>query len=149
MQIKLFILLRINERRSWNNWGNKFETLQFTAKIDGKIIGALEIEGAYHIQSFFIRKEFQKMGIGKKLFNYSKYFFINNGIKVNGYSVYASNYAINFYKKLGFIGDGKHLYLEMSYRRTEKVKLMYNIFLRRLNGLWQMRRRKMAPRLKN
>jgi ribosomal protein S18 acetylase RimI-like enzyme len=136
----------INERRSWNSPNYKFATLQFTAKIGGKIIGALEIANADHIQSFFVKKEYQKMGIGKKLFNFSKKFFINNGIKLYGYGVYASNYAINFYKKLGFMGDGKHLYLEISYRRTERVQLMYNIFLRRLTGLWQMRRRNRATR---
>ena len=125
----------IKERRSWNEWGNIFETLQFTAKIDGKIIGALEIADANHIQSFFVRKEFQKMGIGRELFNFSIKYFIDNGIILNGFSVYASNFAINFYKKLGFMGDNKHLYLKMRYRRMDKAKLMYKFLLRRLAGL--------------
>jgi Acetyltransferases len=125
----------ITERRSWNNWVNKFATLQFTAKIDGKIIGALEIANANHIQSFFVRKEFQKRGIGRELFNFSIKYFINNGIKLNGFRVYASNYAINFYKKLGFMGNNKNLYLKMRYRRIEKAKLMYKFLLRRLAGL--------------
>jgi len=134
----------ITERRSWNNWGNKYETLQFTAKIDGKIIGALEIEDANHIQSFFVRKEFQKRGIGRELFNFSIKYFINNGIILNGYSVYASNFAINFYKKLGFMGDSKDLYLKIRYRRTEKAKLMYKLILRRLTGLWTLYRKNKA-----
>jgi len=138
----------IIERRSWNNWGNKFATMQFTAKIGGKIIGALEIENANHIQNFFVKKEYQKMGIGRKLFSFSKKHFINNGIKQNGYSVLSSDFAINFYKKLGFMGDGKHLYLKMRYRRTEKVMLMYKIFLLRLAGLWSPQRRNRALNVK-
>jgi GNAT superfamily N-acetyltransferase len=134
----------ITERRSWNNWGNKYATLQFTAKINGKIIGALEIENTNHIQSFFVRKEFQGMGIGRELFNFSIKYFINNGIKQNGYWVFSSDFAINFYRKLGFMGDGKHLYLKMRYRHTEKVKLMYKIFLLRLTGLWLPRRKNKA-----
>jgi len=130
----------IKERRSWNEWGNIFETLQFTAKIDGKIIGALEIANKRRIQNFFVRKEFHKKGIGRKLFNFSIQYFIKNGIKLSGYIVCASDYAINFYKKLGFIGDGKNLYLNIRYRRSEKVKLMYNIFKRRLSGLLPQRR---------
>jgi GNAT superfamily N-acetyltransferase len=135
----------VTERRGYNNWGNKYATLQFTAKIDGKIIGALEIAHANHIQSFFIRKEFQKMGIGRELFNFSIKYFINNGIILSGFSVYASDYAINFYKKLGFMGDGKHLYLKMRYKRIEKAKLMYNILLRRLTGLRLPRRKSISP----
>jgi len=135
-------------RRNWNNWGNKFETLQFAAKIGGKIIGALEIESANHIQSFFVRKEFQKKGIGRKLFKFSKKYFINNGIILNGYSVYSSDFAINFYKKLGFEGDGKNLYLKMGYKRTEKAKLVYKLFLRRLTGLWSPRSKNKALHIK-
>ena len=125
----------VTERRGYNNWGNKYATLQFTAKIDGKIIGALEIAYTNHIQSFFVRKEFQKMGIGRKLLNFSIKYFINNGIILNGFSVYSSDFAINFYKKLGFMGDNKYLYLKIRYRHTEKAVLMYKFLLRRLAEL--------------
>jgi len=130
----------IKTRRSWNDWREKYSTLNFAAKINGKIIGALEIADADRIQNLFVKKEYQKNGIGKKLFNFSIQYFINNGIKLNGYVVYSSDFAVNFYKKLGFIGDGKDLFLKMRYRRTEKAKLMYNIFKRRLTGLWPVRR---------
>jgi len=80
------------------------------------------------------------MGIGRELFNFAIKYFINKGIILNGFSVYASNFAINFYKKLGFTGNGKRLYLKMRYRRIEKAKLMYNLLLRRLTGLRLLRR---------
>jgi len=136
----------INERRSWNKWGNKYTTIQFAAKIDGKIIGALEIYDAYRIQNLFVKKEFQKKGIGRKLFNFSIQYFINNGIRLYGYFVYSSDFAVNFYKKLGFMGIRKHLYLKMRYKRTEKAKLFFNIFKRRLTGLWTRLGRNKASR---
>jgi GNAT superfamily N-acetyltransferase len=134
----------ILERRSWNTPESKFVTVEFTAKIDGKIIGALEIENANHIQSLFVRKEFQKMGIGRALFYFSIRYFISNGIIPYGFWVYASDYAINFYKKLGFTGDGKHLSLKLRYKRPGKAKLMYNFLLRLLTGLRLYRRWKKA-----
>jgi len=42
------------------------------------------------------------------------------------------------------MGDGKHLYLRMRYRRAEKVKLMYRIFLLRLARLWSPHRKNKA-----
>jgi ribosomal protein S18 acetylase RimI-like enzyme len=131
----------IIERRSWND-RRKYATVNFCAKIDGKIIGALEIADTNHIQNLFIRKEFQKMGIGRELLKFSINFFINKGVKQKGYRVFSSNYAINFYKKLGFMGNGKWLYLKMRYGRAEKAKLMYKFLLRRLAGL-------RLPRLRN
>jgi len=52
----------VTERRGYNNWGNKYATLQFTAKVDGKIIGALEIAHANHIQSFFYPERISENG---------------------------------------------------------------------------------------
>ena len=90
-----------------------FDTVQFAAKHNGKIIGALEVENKEHIQSFFIKKEFQDNGIGKMLLKYSLDFFETNGIAVIGYYVVASDYAINIYKSLGFKGEGKWLHLDI------------------------------------
>jgi GNAT superfamily N-acetyltransferase len=121
----------INVRRS-HNASYKYATLQFTAKYDGKIIGALEVADADHIQSFFVRKEFQKQGVGKKLLFFSIKYFINNGIKLFGYSVSSSKFAVNFYKKLGFEGDGTWLFLKINHKYTEKIIIIYKLILRRL-----------------
>ena len=88
-----------------------FDTVQFIAKSNGSIIGALEVEDMNHIQSFFVKKEFQNKGVGRQLYNHSLNYFSENGFDVKYYSVYASDYAIGFYKKLGFSGEGKHLTL--------------------------------------
>jgi ribosomal protein S18 acetylase RimI-like enzyme len=123
----------INIRRSHNAF-HKYATLQFAAKYDGKIIGALEIEDAIRIQSFFVRKEFQKQGVGRKLLSFSMKYFINNGVKLFGYYVSSSMFAVNFYKKLGFTGDNTNLYLRINHKYTEKIIIIYKLILRRLGA---------------
>jgi len=90
-----------------------FDTVQFVAKIDGKIIGVLEVENKEHIQSFFVKKEFQNRGIGKMLLKYSIDFFQEKSFDVFVYRVLSSDYAIDIYKSFGFQGDGKMLYLSV------------------------------------
>ena len=92
-----------------------FDTVQFTAKHDGKIIGALEVENKNYIQSFFIKKEFQNKGIGKMLLKYSIDFFNEKTFVLIGYTVFSSDYAINIYKSLGFKGEGNELYLNIGH----------------------------------
>jgi ribosomal protein S18 acetylase RimI-like enzyme len=88
-------------------------TVQFVARFNGSIIGVLEVETMNHIQSFFVKKEFHNKGIGRQLINYSLNFFKKNGIEVKRYSVYSSDYAIDIYKKMGFIGEDKFLTLKI------------------------------------
>jgi ribosomal protein S18 acetylase RimI-like enzyme len=96
-------------RREFDFHEDGLGTVQFTAKYDGKIIGALEIENKCLIQSFFVKKEFQNQGIGNALLKYSLEFFEKNGIKEIEYNVFSSTYAINIYKSLGFEGEGNNL----------------------------------------
>jgi len=103
-----------------------FDTVQFAAKYEGKIIGAFEVENQHHIQSFFIKKEFQNKGIGKMLLNYSIAFFNEKQLSLISYKVLSSDYAINIYKSLGFEGEGKILYLEIE--RPEEEGYHYFVF---------------------
>jgi len=105
----------ITHRRKYGFDDGSLDTVQFAAKHDGKVIGALEVENKEHIQSFFVKKEFQNKGIGKMLLNYSLDFFAKNDIAVTGYSVLSSDYAIGIYKSLGFKGAGKNLYLNIKH----------------------------------
>ena len=63
-----------------------------------KIIGVIELRNFEHISLFFVDDKYFKLGIGKKLFEEAKNIF--GGEK---YSVNASDYGLEFYKKLGFI----------------------------------------------
>jgi len=123
----------IIERREYNDF-SKHATVQFAAKYNGKIVGALEIEDANHIQQLFVKKEFQKQGVGRKLLKVSIKYFIDNGVKQKGYSVKSSDFGLGFYKKLGFMGD-KWLYMEIKYEFTERILLFYNIAFHRLQEM--------------
>ncbi|WP_302272722.1 GNAT family N-acetyltransferase [Brachyspira aalborgi] len=65
---------------------------------NNKIVGAIELKNFEHISLFFVDDKYFKFGIGKKLFEEVK-----NILKLEKYSVNASDYALEFYKKLGFI----------------------------------------------
>mgnify|MGYP004558974795 FL=1 len=65
---------------------------------NNKIVGAIELKNFEHISLFFVDDKYFKFGIGKKLFEEVK-----NILKLEKYSVNASDYALEFYKKLGFV----------------------------------------------
>ena len=62
------------------------------------IIGFIEIRNYNHISLLFIDDEYFRLGLGKELFEKVK-----DITKSDKYSVNSSDYAIDFYKKLGFI----------------------------------------------
>ena len=65
---------------------------------NNKIVGAIELKNFEHISLFFVDDKYFKFGIGKKLFEEVK-----NILELEKYSVNASDYALGFYKKLGFV----------------------------------------------
>jgi len=115
----------IKTRREWNISEEKLEVVQFAAKFDGKIIGALEFECHNHIQSFFIKNEFQKKGLGRMMFNHAIAFFRKFGIRITSITVLSSGYAVNFYKSLGFTGAGTWLNFKDDTIRLELIDLFY------------------------
>lgn len=62
------------------------------------IIGFIEIRNYNHISLLFIDDKYFRLGLGKKLFEKVK-----DITKSDKYSVNSSDYAIEFYKKLGFV----------------------------------------------
>ena len=73
--------------------------LMLIARDENKeIIGVIELRDFEHISLFFVDDKYFKFGIGKKLFEEVK-----NILELEKYSVNASDYALEFYKKLGFI----------------------------------------------
>lgn len=67
---------------------------------DSKIIGLLASRDANHVFHFFVDPDYQKRGVGKFLWRH--YLFHLTGESPQLVTVKASDYAINFYKKLGF-----------------------------------------------
>lgn len=62
------------------------------------IIGFIEIRNYNHISLLFIDDKYFRLGVAKKLFEKVK-----DITKSDKYSVNSSDYAIEFYKKLGFV----------------------------------------------
>ena len=74
-------------------------SLILVAKDDNDIIvGMLEITNYDHISLFFVDDKHFKLGIATQLFEEAK-----NILKSDKYTVKSSNYALEFYKKLGFV----------------------------------------------
>ena len=81
---------------------NNSNNLFYVAKLNNEIIGILEIKNNNHISLFFVKKEFHKNGIGKKLIEkYKETIMEITG--VNKIIVNSSIYAEKIYSKLGFI----------------------------------------------
>lgn len=92
----------INHKNILERFDNKTSKF-YIAKNDDEIIGILEIKNKDHVSLFFVKKEYNGKGIGKKLFdNYIKALKqYNNEIKV--ITVNSSFFAEKIYNKMGFI----------------------------------------------
>lgn len=77
---------------------SKKGSLFLVYKMQSNIIGMLEVRDNTHISMFFVDDNFFKKGIATSLFEKMK-----NILNYEHYSVNASEYALEFYKKLGFI----------------------------------------------
>ena len=66
-----------------------------------KLIGFVMGTSNY-IDLFFVNDDYQKQGVGKKMFEYYSKQFPNNDIVLS-----AAHYSIKFYKKIGFIENGE------------------------------------------
>jgi GNAT superfamily N-acetyltransferase len=72
------------------------------AKINDKITGYIEIKDSSHIYLLFVKKEFHKKGIAKKLLDFSISFLKRNNPKLNGITVNSTPYSVKIYERLGF-----------------------------------------------
>lgn len=64
---------------------------------NGELVGVLAMRAPQHISLFFVKTEFHKKGIGRKLFERMKKDFPAGEITVN-----SSPYAVKIYERLGF-----------------------------------------------
>jgi GNAT superfamily N-acetyltransferase len=71
--------------------------------LDGNlIVGVIEVRNNNHISLFFVRKEYQNQGIGKKLHELAIGECKTLNPNVNVIDVNSSPYAVPIYEKLGF-----------------------------------------------
>jgi GNAT superfamily N-acetyltransferase len=75
--------------------------LIYVAEVENNIAGVLELRDNNHISLLFVKKQYQNQGIAKELVGKATAVCIkNNGGKLE---VNSSPYAVNIYKRLGFI----------------------------------------------
>lgn len=73
----------------------------YGAYIDNEIVGVIATKNnGNHVALFFVDGKYHRQGIGRKLFEYILQKSTGEKITVN-----SSPYAVEFYKKLGFIPD--------------------------------------------
>jgi GNAT superfamily N-acetyltransferase len=79
----------------------KINCLMYVAEVETHIAGVLELRDYNHISLLFVKKQYQKQGIAKAFLNKTVAICLkNNGEKLE---VNSSPYAINIYKRLGFV----------------------------------------------
>ena len=72
--------------------------------LDGnKLIGIIEIDSNNHISLLFVKTDYQKRGIGRKLLELSINYCQRTNPSLGYIDVNSSPYAIEIYKKLGFL----------------------------------------------
>jgi GNAT superfamily N-acetyltransferase len=92
----------INANRLYENSEKGF--MNFVACFDQqKIIGIIASRESCHISLLFVKKEYHHKGIARELFNKLKAEIIENKPDTKCITVNSSPFAVQIYKKLGFI----------------------------------------------
>jgi GNAT superfamily N-acetyltransferase len=77
--------------------------------VEEKLIGVLAMRDNCHVSLFFVDKEFQCKGIGRKLFNEALRICMAEDPGLNDVTVNSSPYAVNVYRKIGFEEEGEEI----------------------------------------
>jgi GNAT superfamily N-acetyltransferase len=89
----------IDEFRSTLDNPDFIGKMEFYGAFDkGQLVGMLAMRKPQHISLFFVKEEYHRRGIGKKLFERMK-----QDYEVKEFTVNSSPYAVDVYKHLGFI----------------------------------------------
>lgn len=86
----------------------------YAAYLNNEIVGVIHINNQFYIESLFIKEEYKRNGIGKKLM-----IKVLNDFKDKDITLTSSKDALDFYKKLDFIEYNKSKEVE------ESINLMY------------------------
>jgi len=80
-------------------------TMHVWGSFEGAVLtGVIATRGPGHISLFFVRKEYQRRGIARALFAVVKQYCRN--WKLDNITVNSSPYAVEIYRRLGFIDTG-------------------------------------------
>lgn len=67
------------------------------------IAGVIEVRNNNHISLFFVKKEYQHQGIGRRLHQLAINKCRNQSREITTIDVHSSPYAVHIYEKLGFV----------------------------------------------
>ncbi|WNF24882.1 GNAT family N-acetyltransferase [Mesobacillus jeotgali] len=80
---------------------------------------------ALEIERIYVKNKFQKLGLGKYLFNMAMEIAMDSGKKKIWLGVWEKNEnAIAFYKKLGFVQTGEHSFFMGDEEQTDLIMTM-------------------------
>lgn len=68
----------------------------------GNLIGVIASREVKHVSLLFVKKEYHRMGIARKLFNELKKEIIKNNPHIEAITVNSSPFAVKIYERLGF-----------------------------------------------
>ena len=118
-----------------NRLKNNYEA--FVIEEDGAIVGMTEIKSREHISMLFVDPESTLSGHGRALVEFAIDYCRSTRPFIQYVTVNASPYAVNFYKKMGFLSDGPpstHMELtsypmiKLLVAEPHKKKFKFNMF---------------------
>lgn len=74
------------------------------AEIDGVLTGVVAVRDNVHLYHLFVAEQFQRKGIAKRLWQFAMRECLSKG-NTGEFTVNSSAYALDFYKKLGFVSQ--------------------------------------------
>lgn len=111
----------------------------YGAFCESKLVGVIAMRGGSHISMFFVKKEYHRMGYGRRLFETVLQNTIATKITVN-----SSPYAVEVYHKLGFknisdeqVKDGIR-FTPMVFERAYKIEQLNPEDYHKCNNIWNM-----------
>lgn len=75
------------------------------AEVEGQIVGVVGIRDNSHVHHLFVAEDFQRRGIARRLWTVAKGECLAAG-NPGQFTVYSSRYALEVYRRLGFVEAG-------------------------------------------
>ncbi|TDL65164.1 GNAT family N-acetyltransferase [Rhodococcus qingshengii] len=111
---------------SYDSMLEQFETSKIVfwgCKVDNELTGVIATRGMNHICLLFVKKEFHRRGIAKRLFNTVLERCKSEKSTINTITVNSSPYAVEVYHRLGFVDIEK----EQTVNGMRFTPMMYSL----------------------
>jgi GNAT superfamily N-acetyltransferase len=111
---------------SYNSMTEQFETSKIVfwgCKVDNELTGVIATRGMNHICLLFVKKEFHRRGIAKRLFNTVLERCKSEKSAIHTITVNSSPYAVEVYHRLGFVDIEK----EQTVNGMRFTPMMYSL----------------------